>query len=227
MQYLACASRQSESPEVLLKLLAVQTSDYTWQIVAEDDAEPMLTIDAALLPRDGHCQLVLVNLASSDRAVKQVRDATDWVMTLVRDYLQTGVTPEFLRQESERAEQWRQSLTLQNQELSRRIMEFEARREELRDAQELLKIEQAKLAAAKDEEEPTAPGDRPVMMAETPRPAPTASRNRGGDTEEALEELRKQLQGRAAELEMWEKRLEAREAVVASMEAKLGLDDDD
>ncbi|MCG9885258.1 MAG: hypothetical protein MH825_06725 [Cyanobacteria bacterium] len=227
MQYLACASRQSESSEVWLKLLAVQTSDYTWQVIAEEDAEPMLTIDEALLPRDGHCQLVLVNLSSSDRAVKQIYDATDWVMTLVRDYLQTGVTPDFLRQESERAEQWRQSLTLQNQELSRRIMEFEARREELRDAQELLKIEQAKLAAAKDEEEPTAPGNQPVM-AEAPRTAPAAAtRSRGGDTEEALEELRRQLQGRAAELELWEKRLEAREAVVASMEAKFGLDDDD
>ena len=224
MQYLACVSRQSEPPAFTLKLLAVQTSEFSWRSLSDAEAAEPIEIDPAVLPCDGYGQMVLVNL-SGDRGVKEIRDATAWVMATVRDYLQAGVTPEFLRAEKEQAEQWRQSLTLQNQELSRRIMEFEARREELRDAQELLKIEQAKLAAERDGAAQAQMQDS-VDVARSSQERPFLITTPGNDTEEALEELRKQLQGRAAELELWEKRLEAREAVVASMEAQLGLDDD-
>jgi hypothetical protein len=49
------------------------------------------------------------------------------------------MTPAQLRQEAERAESWRQSLTLQNQDLARRSLELEARREQIQALEESLK----------------------------------------------------------------------------------------
>lgn len=56
-------------------------------------------------------------------------------------YLSSGMTPELLQQEVERAEQWRQSLTIQNQDLARRSLELEARREQIQALEESLKRE--------------------------------------------------------------------------------------
>jgi uncharacterized protein (DUF3084 family) len=50
-----------------------------------------------------------------------------------------------LQQESERVEQWRQSLTLQSQEIARRTLELEARREQLQELEEELRREKKKL----------------------------------------------------------------------------------
>lgn len=63
------------------------------------------------------------------------------MLDLIGTYLTTGITPDFLRQEAERAEQWRQSLTLQNQDLARRTLELEARREQIQALEESLKRE--------------------------------------------------------------------------------------
>lgn len=60
-----------------------------------------------------------------------MRSATNWVLELVYRYLTTGITPDFLQLEAEKAEEWRQSLTLQSQALSRRLIEVEARREQI------------------------------------------------------------------------------------------------
>ena len=60
-------------------------------------------------------------------------------MELIQNYLTTGISPEFLRQEAERAEDWRQNLTLQNQDLARRTLELEARREQIQALEEALK----------------------------------------------------------------------------------------
>jgi hypothetical protein len=51
------------------------------------------------------------------------------------------MTPELLQQEVERAEHWRQSLTLQNQDLARRSLELEARREQIQSLEESMKKE--------------------------------------------------------------------------------------
>ena len=82
--------------------------------------------------------LVLVEL-SPQGEVLSLQDATTWVLDLVKTYLTSGVTPEFLKAETERSEQWRQSLTLQNQDLSRRSLEVEARREQIQALEESFK----------------------------------------------------------------------------------------
>jgi uncharacterized protein (DUF3084 family) len=45
----------------------------------------------------------------------------------------------------ERAEQWRQSLTLESQEVDRRALEAAARRDEIQELEKSLKLEQAEL----------------------------------------------------------------------------------
>jgi predicted RNase H-like nuclease (RuvC/YqgF family) len=74
-----------------------------------------------------------------------VEDAIPWVLTLVEQYLTYGMTPAALEQEIERAERWRQSLTLKSQEVDRRALETAARRDEIQELERNLKQEQEEL----------------------------------------------------------------------------------
>jgi chromosome segregation ATPase len=88
--------------------------------------------------------LVLVELDGLNQ-VGTVEDATPWVLDLVDHYLSYGVTPEALEQEIERAERWRQSLTLKSQEVDRRALETAARRDEIQELERNLKQEREEL----------------------------------------------------------------------------------
>lgn len=114
-----------------LRLLARQQAENKWAIVSQE--EPIVTPEASPY---GDGLLVLVDV--NNRQVSNVRDATDWEMQLVKQFLAQGITPDFLQQETERAEQWRQSLTLQSQDLARRNIELEKRRDQLQDLEEKL-----------------------------------------------------------------------------------------
>jgi hypothetical protein len=132
----------SEQPELLL--LAAQGSEDAWTVLTGE----------VLLPPDqsGHfrpSQLVLADI-SDDHQVVAVKDAQSWVVDLVERYLGNGITPAFLEKETERAEQWRQSLTLQSQELDRRALEMEARREQIQELEESLKRERRELELERD-----------------------------------------------------------------------------
>jgi hypothetical protein len=83
---------------------------------------------------------VLVKLSPTGE-IETIEDATDWVINLVQIYISTGITPEFLKQEAVKMENWQQSLTLQNQDLARRSLELEARREQIEALEESLKRE--------------------------------------------------------------------------------------
>jgi hypothetical protein len=135
MLYLAQVHRNEFLNQYQLRLLARQEADYLWTIIPEE-AFILLgksnTISEKLL--------VLVELSSTG-SIELMEDACDWVLHLVQGYLTTGISPEFLQQEAERAEEWRQSLTLQNQDLARRTLELEARREQIQALEESLKRE--------------------------------------------------------------------------------------
>lgn len=126
MLYLAQV-QQSDDDSLGLVLLAVQSIDRGWQITRDRQRHVIALPTDTDLTRN---QLVLVELDST-RAVTETQDATDWVLETVKDYLSVGITPEELNQEANRLEQWKQSLTLQNQELSRRALELELRRDQL------------------------------------------------------------------------------------------------
>ena len=133
MLHLAQVHKTGFSSQAGLRLLAVQTSETVWSLIT--DTNIIVAADVNDYSKD---LLVLVELSSTHQ-VLSLREATDWVLEFVDNFLTTGITPDFLQQETVRAEQWRQSLTLQSQELDRRALELEARREQIQALEEELK----------------------------------------------------------------------------------------
>ncbi len=142
MQYLAqvvAAPPHSNAPA--LHLLARQLEQYLWERL---DPPQTLAPPDLTLPPPG--TLLLVTLTEEGEAVATLEDATPWVLEVIETFLRQGVTPETLAQEVARAEQWRQSLTLDNQEVERRALETAARRDEIQELEKKLKVEQEQLA---------------------------------------------------------------------------------
>lgn len=123
----------------MLQLLAQQKAEYAWLMMTEENCA--IWVDAEDCYEGA---LVLVEI-SPTQEVQKIQDATHWVLDIVKQYLSTGITPDFLQDEVQRAEQWRQSLTLQSQELGRRALEMEARRDQIQELEENLKQEKKKL----------------------------------------------------------------------------------
>ncbi|BAZ38798.1 hypothetical protein NIES4101_47430 [Calothrix sp. NIES-4101] len=137
MLYLAQVHKNEFLEQRQLRLLARQEAENMWVIIPEE---------AFILLGKGNILneklLVLVELSPTGD-IERIEEATNWVLNLVQTYLLTGISPEYLRQETERAEQWRQNLTLQNQDLARRSLELEARREQIQALEESLKREKS------------------------------------------------------------------------------------
>ena len=152
MLYLAEVQNQEILGEISLQLLACHTSDDTWAILTE---ESFLTLpkDFAQNPINSATNvlnegmLVLADIGENSK-VLHIQAATNWVLELVEKYLTTGFTPDFLQQEAQKAEGWRQSLTLQSQELSRRLIEVEARREQIQNLEAKLQQEKQLLESS-------------------------------------------------------------------------------
>ena len=142
MRHLAKTSSLSPTgPGPAIVLLAVQNAEPIWQVLPEKER---LTLPTSLATGWGDDRLTIATL-DDEGNVSELVDATEWLLEIIEAYLSKGLTPEFLQQEANRSEQWRQSLTLQNQELSRRGLELEARREQLQDLQESLDQERERL----------------------------------------------------------------------------------
>lgn len=139
MLHLAQIKQKASEGKVLLQLLAQQKAEYAWAVLDEDENQLCFDPDQQTDPyREG--VLVLVDL-SSTRQIQEIYDATHWVLEIVEQFLTFGITPTILQEEVQRAEQWRQSLTLQSQELGRRALEVEARRDQIQELEENLKQE--------------------------------------------------------------------------------------
>ncbi|MDB9541297.1 hypothetical protein NWP22_16070 [Anabaenopsis tanganyikae CS-531] len=133
MLYLAQVHKKKFSDNYHLRLLARQESPNLWVIIPE---ESVISVGKETKMSDN--LLVLVQL-SPEGDIESLEDARDWVINLVQTYLSIGMTPKQLEEEVELAENWRQSLTLQNQELARRTLELEARREQIQALEERLR----------------------------------------------------------------------------------------
>ncbi|WP_199314061.1 hypothetical protein [Leptolyngbya sp. FACHB-671] len=143
MLYLAQVQEKDAVGKTKLQLLAYQKAEHAWAIFSEEDN----TVYAEGCDL-GKGALLLVQL-NDLRQVENIQDAADWLTEIIQQYLATGVTPEILQQEVQRAEQWRQSLTLQSQELGRRALEMEARRDQIQELEENLKREKKQLELEK------------------------------------------------------------------------------
>jgi chromosome segregation ATPase len=139
MWHLAQVKKKDLEGKAQLQLLAQQKAEHAWTVMTEDN-------DLCIDNSDDHLEgaLLLIELTAS-RQVQKVQDATPWILEVIEQYLGVGVTPAILQEEVQRAEQWRQSLTLKSQELQRRALEMEARREQIQELEENLKQEKEKL----------------------------------------------------------------------------------
>jgi hypothetical protein len=142
MLHLAQVQNNQTEGGVELRLLARQQSENSWALINSEN----IPLTNTNFLNEGW--LVLVEL-SDEREVLNIQDAKDWVLDLVQKYLTIGVSPTFLREEAERTEQWRQDLTLQSQDLTRRHLEMEARREQIQTLEEDLKREKQQLEELK------------------------------------------------------------------------------
>jgi hypothetical protein len=143
MLHLAQVSKKGLLGKPVLRLLARQRLEHQWVLVEGEE-----WVDAPEASAYGDGLLVVVDL-NPNRQVLSLRDASDWVIKLVKQFLCEGITPAFLRQEANRVEQWRQSLTLQSQDLARRTVELETRRDQIQELEEKLKREKRMLQSIK------------------------------------------------------------------------------
>lgn len=139
MIYLAQVQKKGFLGKTGLRLLACQKSGDIWALVSE--TEPIVTTEANAF---GEGILVLADIANTGQ-IRSINEATEWAINLIQQYLTKGLTPDFLQEQADEIEQWRQSLTLQSQELSRRALELEARRDQLQTLEEKLKKEERRL----------------------------------------------------------------------------------
>ena len=142
MRHLAQVQQDEHGESAKLRLLAVQKAEYTWAVLTQPTEVQFTPFDETW--RDRPNALVLVEL-SDNYTVQQVEDALPWMLNFIDDYLSTGLSPQTLQEEVDRAEQWRQSLTLRSQELDRRALEMEARRDQIHELEKNLKQDKERL----------------------------------------------------------------------------------
>lgn len=136
MLHLAQVKKNPTSGEIELQLLAQQQSDKIWQISNSQSLRlaPKLDLSEGLL--------VLVELGS-DREILKIKEATDWILDLVEQYLtEEVITSEFVETERARIEQWRQEIVMQSLDLTRRHLEIETHRDQLQELETNLRQEQ-------------------------------------------------------------------------------------
>lgn len=157
MRYLAKVERATFLGNAVLYLLARQIDEYLWETIPEKE---VVETDSALGVGEGALLLVDIEPVENVATVVAKEDVVPWLMDLIEQFLSQGITPDFLAKEAERAEQWRQSLTLESQEVERRALETAARRDEIQELERNLKIareeldrREAELLARKEDRE--------------------------------------------------------------------------
>ncbi len=128
MQYLAEVKKQTKGfisgLKTEFKLLACQHNDQTWSAVPGDE----VIVTEEVNYQVGEGALLILTLASN----RQIQGFPELAgAELVRQLQKLSRLSEKIKDQREEVEQWKQSLTYQSQELSRREMEMEGRLEQL------------------------------------------------------------------------------------------------
>lgn len=146
MLHLAQVQKNPTTGEMMLQLLAEQTPEDFWA-VGDAEAIALTPQIQAEIPYLSEGVLVLVNLGEN-RQILALENARDWLLLLLQR-LQDGKQTEgegfSLEEEEARIEQWRQELTLQSQEIARRNLEIETRREQIQELEASLEKEKMQL----------------------------------------------------------------------------------
>jgi hypothetical protein len=142
MLHLAQVQQEPNANGIILHLLAAQTGDEVWSVKESESLaiEAEKVANTALLSAG---RLVLVDL-DDNHQILSLQDATDWVLSILQK-LSTDTPSESLGDEQATIEQWRQELTLQSQDMTRRNLEIETRREQIQDLEKSLKKEKEQI----------------------------------------------------------------------------------
>ncbi len=152
MLYLAEVQKQSKGfmggSETKLKLLACQRNDRSWSVIPGNE---LIAAEEASNFGDG--ALIIVNLSTNRQIQGEPESASKRVIGILQGF--SRLLEKTKNQEDE-IEQWKESLTIQSEELSRREMEMENRLERLEEMEEeYKKLEQQReeIILAKEEAE--------------------------------------------------------------------------
>ncbi|SMH33731.1 MULTISPECIES: hypothetical protein [Cyanophyceae] len=127
MRHLAQIQRHPQSTQLQLVFVAQEQPDGSWLIHDQGDRPSMVYSQTEFAVG----ALVLIQL-DKQRQLASIQDATDWLLNVVHHYFVPGkITPEFVQQEQKKIETWRQEMTAQSQDFTRRQLELEVRREQL------------------------------------------------------------------------------------------------
>ena len=151
MLYLAEIQKQSKGfmsgVETRLKLIACQRNDRSWSVVNNES----ITVEEACDFGDG--ALIVVNLNSNRKIEGKMELASLQVVNILKNF--SRLLEKSQEQEQE-INQWKESLAIQSEELSRRQIEIDARLEQLEQMEEQheqLEQQKAEVARAQAESE--------------------------------------------------------------------------
>lgn len=149
MLYLAKVQKSDATGSPSLKLLACQKSESSWSLISSSSSEgDTIAVDSHIdCPTEG---FVLLERADTGE-IESLNNATDWVLMVIEQYIIKGLTPDILMSEAEQAEEWRQSLTLKSQDIVRRSLEVETRRDQIQELEKGLEDKRSKLDAKEEE----------------------------------------------------------------------------
>ncbi|GAB4225987.1 MAG: pilus motility taxis protein HmpF [Stanieria sp.] len=125
--------------ETKLKLLACQHNDQSWSIVPGNEL-----INAEEANSFGEGALIVVNLGTNRQLQGNLESASKRIVSILQGFSRLL---EKTKNQEEEIEQWKESLTIQSEELSRREIEMETRLEQL----ELMEQEYQKLEQQRQE----------------------------------------------------------------------------
>lgn len=131
MQYLAEIQKQSKGfmggVETKLKLIACQRNDQSWGVVGNES----ITVGEASDFGDG--ALVVVNLGANRQVQGKMELASPKIVAILKNF--SRLVEKNQEQEQE-INQWKESLAIQSEELSRRQIEMETRLEQIEQMEE-------------------------------------------------------------------------------------------
>ena len=149
MLYLAKVQKKDATDSTSLMLLACQNSESSWSLISPPAIEGEIVVvdNQHDCPGEG---FVLIERTDNGE-IETVQNATDWVLMVIEQYVTKGITPEVLITEAEQAEEWRQSLTLKSQDIVRRSLEVETRRDQIQELERGLEEKRTKLDTKEEE----------------------------------------------------------------------------
>ena len=142
MLYLAQVIKNKSSYQLELDFLAYQISESQWELCEQK----YLPLEEKVTVPEGN--LILVEISEDGKISKlgKAEETKDWLLNLIRQYLtNSDISTNFLEEEHNKIERWRQELTAKSQKITQIQIEQESRTEQLQELAQTLDLEKKEL----------------------------------------------------------------------------------